>query len=142
MYKYNLAICCLPDTDTSLLDYLSDSYDVRMLSYRSSDSNKQELVSSSYSTIKNYDCYNYIITSDDILFFLSELTDDFVVQYVKDDINYILNIDKKRKKKITIYGNKIIESINKYDFISNLSNIEKDILGICREIEFNHHFRL
>jgi hypothetical protein len=85
-------------------------------------------------------CYNYIITSDDILWFLSEITDDFVVLYVKDDINYILNIDKKRKKKITIYGNKIIESSNKYDFISNLSKIEKDILGICREIEFRHHF--
>jgi len=125
MFKYNIAICCLPDTDTSLLDYLSDSYDVRMLSY---------------STVKNYDCYNYIITSDDILWFLSEITDDFVVLYVKDDINYILNIDKKRKKKITIYGNKIIESSNKYDFISNLSKIEKDILGICREIEFRHHF--
>ena len=100
MFKYNIAICCLPDTDTSLLEYLSDSYDVRMLSY---------------STVKNYDCYNYIITSDDILWFLSEITDDFVVLYVKDDINYILNIDKKRKKKITIYGNKIIESSNKYD---------------------------
>ena len=48
--------------------------------------------------------------------------------------------DSMRKKKITIYGNKIIESSNKYDFISNLSIIEKDILGICRDIEFRHHF--
>lgn len=126
MFKYNLAICCLPDTDTSLLDYLSDSYDVRMLSY---------------STVKNYDCYNYIITSDDILWFLSEITDDFVILYVKDDINYILNIDKKRKKKITIYGNKIIESSNKYDFITNLSSIEKDILSVCRDIEYAYHFK-
>ncbi len=126
MFKYNIAICCLPDTDTSLLDYLSDSYDVRMLSY---------------STVKNYDCYNYIITSDDILWFLSEITDEFVVQYVKDDINYILNIDKKRKKKITIYGNKIIEPSNKYDFITNLSHLEKDILEICRDIEFRYHFK-
>jgi hypothetical protein len=58
-----------------------------------------------------------------------------------DDINFILNKEKKRKKRITIYGNKVLEPINKYDFISNLSNIEKDILGICRDIEFNHHFR-
>jgi len=126
MFKYNIAICCLPDIDTLLLDYLSESYDVRMLSY---------------STVKNYDCYNYIITSNDILYFLSEITDDFVVLYVKDDINFILNKNKRRKKNITIYANKIIEPLNKYDFISNLSNIEKDILGICREIEFNHHFR-
>jgi hypothetical protein len=126
MFKYNVAICCLPDTDTSLLDYLSDSYDVRMLSY---------------STINNYDCYNYIITSDDILWFLSEMTEDFVILYVKDDINYILNMNKKRKKKITIYGNKIIESSNKYDFISNLSAIEKDILSVCRDIEYFYHFK-
>ena len=126
MYKYNIAICCLPDTDTSLLDYLSDSYDVRMLSY---------------STVKNYDCYNYIITSDDILWFLSEITHDFVILYVKDDINYILNMGKKRKKKITIYGNKRIEPTTKYDFISNLVAIEKDILGICREIEYTYHFK-
>lgn len=124
MYKYNVAICCRPDSDTLLLDYLSDTYDVRLLSY---------------SSINNYDCYNYIITDNDILWFLSEITDDFVVQYIKDDISYILNRDRHRKNKTTIYGNKYIKENIKYDFIFNLSRFEKDILSICRDIEHRYY---
>ena len=60
-----------------------------------------------------------------------------LMEYNLEQVKFVHKISMEMFPRFLYSG----EPINKYDFISNLSKIEKDILGICRDIEFRHHFR-
>jgi len=67
MIKYNITIGSLKDIDTSDLDCLLDEYDLRLLDIE---------------TKGKYDLYNYIISEEDIIPFLSCLSYDYFVKYI------------------------------------------------------------
>jgi hypothetical protein len=119
MIKYNIMIVSLKDIDTSDLDYLIDTYDVRVINIESKN---------------RYDYYNYIITENDIVNFLSELPFDYFVKHVFDDTIYQINISKQ-KKKADIYRN------NRHDKLPNYKHLfsptEDTIFSICKYIEKN-----
>lgn len=119
MIKYNVMIVSLKDIDTSDLDILLEQYDVRLLSIK---------------TIGKYDHYNYIVSENDILYFLSELSYDYFVKHVFDDTIYQINISKQ-KKKADIYRNIRCDRYPNYKHI--FSPTEDEIFSICKYIEKN-----
>jgi len=130
MIKYNIMIFCLSDTDTSELDILIDTYDIRILNAE---------------TKGNYDNYSYIITEDDILYFLSELPYNYSVKYVFDDTIYQINL-LKNKINADIYRNIYFDKQPNYS--SNIyahgykikkTKTEKEIYNICKYIEKNNN---
>ena len=121
MIKYNIMIFCLSDTDTSELDILIDTYDIRILNAE---------------TIDNYDNYSYIITENDILFFLSELPYKYFVKYVFDDTIYQINL-LKNKINADIYRNIYFDKHPNYKI--KKTKTEKEIYNICKYIEKNNN---
>jgi hypothetical protein len=121
MIKYNIMIFCLSDTDTSELDILIDTYDIRILNVETTD---------------NYDNYSYIITEDDILSFLSELPYDYFVKYVFDDTIYQINL-LKDKINADIYRNIYFDKQPNYKI--KKTKTEKEIYNICKYIEKNNN---
>ncbi len=119
MIKYNIMIGSLKNIDTSDLDALIDQYDVRFINYE---------------TKGKYDYYNYIISEDDILNFLSELPFDYFVKYVFDDVIYQVNLSKPRVK-CDIYRNRNYDRLPNNKFI--FTPLESEIFNICRYIEKN-----
>jgi hypothetical protein len=114
-------IFCLSDTDTSELDILIDTYDIRILNVETTD---------------NYDNYSYIITEDDILSFLSELPYDYFVKYVFDDTIYQINL-LKDKINADIYRNIYFDKQPNYKI--KKTKTEKEIYNICKYIEKNNN---
>jgi hypothetical protein len=112
-------IVSLKDIDTSDLDYLIDTYDVRVLNIESKN---------------RFDYYNYIITENDIVNFLSELPYDYFVKYIFDDTLFQYNINKS-KKNADIYRNKYHDKLPNYKYI--FSPTEDTIFSICKYIEKN-----
>jgi hypothetical protein len=114
-------IFCLSDTDTSELDILIDTYDIRILNAE---------------TKGNYDNYSYIITEDDILYFLSELPYNYSVKYVFDDTIYQINL-LKNKINADIYRNIYFDKQPNYKI--KKTKTEKEIYNICKYIEKNNN---
>jgi len=126
-------IFCLSDTDTSELDMLIDTYDVRILNAETKD---------------NYDNYSYIITEDDILSFLSELPYDYFVKYVFDDTIYQMNL-LNDKINADIYRNTLFDKKSNYSSLKSIyangykikkTKTEKEIYNICKYIEKNNKY--
>ena len=82
MIKYNLSIGCTKYIDSSHLDYLIELYDARIIGCDSDDL---------------YDYFNYIITEDNILGFISELPFDYFIRYLLDDTLLQIFYQKKIK---------------------------------------------
>jgi hypothetical protein len=122
MNKYNIAICCCDDNNIFELDILTDLYELRYINYE---------------RINNYDCYNYIILEKYIIEFIKNLSEDFFIKHVFDDINFIINLNKEKKTRVDIYRNKYIDT-SFYPF-KKLSKLEKEILFLCKQIE-NFYF--
>jgi hypothetical protein len=123
MNKYNVIIFSLSDIDTSDLDALIDSYDMRILGIEN---------------IGKYDYYNYIISEDDIIGFLAELPYDYIVKYVYDDILDQININTNTNthKRIDIYRNTRYDKKPKYKIL--LNETENEIYNMCKYIEKNN----
>jgi len=122
MNKYNIAICCCDDNNIFELDILTELYELKYIDYE---------------RINNYDCYNYIILEKYIIEFLKNLSEDFFIKHVFDDINFIINLNKEKKTRVDIYRNKYIDT-SFYAF-KKLSKLEKEILFLCKQIE-NFYF--
>ena len=112
-------IVSLKDIDTSDLDSLIDTYDIRIIKIESKN---------------KFDYYNYIITENDIVNFLSELPYDYFVKYVFDDTLYQFNINKL-KKRADIYRNNRHDKLPNYKYI--FSPTEDHVYSICKYIEKN-----
>jgi hypothetical protein len=121
MNKYNIMIFSLSDIDTSDLDAVFDSYDVRILSVNS---------------IGKYDYYNYIISEDDIIGFIAELPYDYIVKYVYDDILDQINTNTNIHKRMDIYRNVRYDRKPKYKIL--LNETEHEIYNMCKYIEKNN----
>jgi hypothetical protein len=123
MIKYNLSIGCTKYIDSSHLDYLIELYDARIIGCDSDDL---------------YDYFNYIITEDNIVGFISELPFDYFIRYLLDDTLLQIFYQKKTKKtKSYIYINYNIEN-TKPDFKKHLNEIEIELYDLCKYIEENH----
>jgi len=126
MIKYNLSIGCTKYIDSSHLDYLIELYDARIIGCDSDDSDDL------------YDYFNYIITEDNILGFISELPFDYFIRYLLDDTLLQIFYQKKTKKtKSYIYINYNIEN-TKPDFKKHQNEIEIELYDLCKYIEENH----
>ena len=123
MNKYNVMIFSLSDIDTSDLDVLIDSYDMRILGIEN---------------IGKYDYYNYIISEDNIIGFLAELPYDYIVKYVYDDIldQINTNTNTNTHKRIDIYRNANYDKKPKYKVL--ISDTENEIYNMCKYIEKNN----
>jgi len=121
MNKYNVMIFSLSDIDSSDLDHVIDSYDVRILGIKN---------------IGKYDYYNYIISEDNIIGFLAELPYDYIVKYVFDDILDQPSVNLSMNKKIDIYRNLHYDKRPKYKIL--LTKTEHDIYSMCKYIEKNN----
>ena len=127
MNKYNVIIFSLSDIDTSDLDALIDSYDMRILGIEN---------------IGKYDYYNYIISEDNIIGFLAELPYDYIVKYVYDDILDQININTNTNtrtntnKRIDIYRNTRYDKKPKYKVL--FTETEHEIYSMCKYIEKNN----
>jgi hypothetical protein len=122
MIKYNITIGSLKDIDTSDLDCLLDEYDLRLLDIE---------------TKGKYDLYNYIISEEDIIPFLSCLSYDYFVKYIFDDILYQIN-KLKTKKYCDIYKNRFHFKI--YDYKLIYTQTENEIFSLCKYIEKNYKY--
>jgi hypothetical protein len=114
-------LCSLSHINTDELDELIDNYDVRYLSIKK---------------IGKFNHYNYIISENDILGFLSELPYEYFVKYVFDDILYQINIIKNIKNKFDIYRNNLHDKLPHYKVIR--TKFEIDIYNLCKYIEKNY----
>jgi hypothetical protein len=121
MNKYNVMIFSLSDIDSSDLDHVIDSYDVRILGIKN---------------IGKYDYYNYIISEDNIIGFLAELPYDYIVKYVFDDILDQPSVNLSMNKKIDIYRNTRYDKKPKYKIL--LNETENEIYNMCKYIEKNN----
>lgn len=118
MIKYNIQISSLIDTDLYDLDNMIIEYDCRIINFEK----KEKFI-----------LYNFIISESNILLFLYNLSNEFRIRYIFDDIIHQINLIYKKQDKKDIYCN--FKYNKKAYYKEKLSKLDNEIFFVCKKME-------